>query len=81
MQFLARQGTARIRDCYPWQAPDEEAEMSRKDKSETDEKRKKDEKSDELERELEDSFPASDPPSLTQPNKSGAPDHKGDKAK
>jgi hypothetical protein len=55
--------------------------MSRKDKSETDEKRKKDEKSDELERELEDSFPASDPPSLTQPNKSGAPDHKGDKAK
>jgi hypothetical protein len=30
----------------------------------------------ELERELTDSFPASDPPSITQPNvKPGAPDH------
>lgn len=60
---------------------DEEAEMAGKEKSETDEKRKHDEESDELDRELEDSFPASDPPSLTQPSESGSPDHKGDKAK
>lgn len=60
----------------------EEAEMAGKDKSKTtDEKQKHDEKDDELERELEDSFPASDPPSLTQPSETGAPDHKGDKAK
>jgi hypothetical protein len=32
--------------------------------------------SEELERELEESFPASDPPSITQPGvKTGAPDH------
>ncbi|HET6377756.1 MAG TPA: hypothetical protein VFG05_05545 [Methylocella sp.] len=32
--------------------------------------------SEELERELEESFPASDPPSITQPGiKAGAPDH------
>lgn len=36
----------------------------------------------ELEQELEDSFPASDPPSLTQPRATaGAPDHKGRKGK
>ncbi len=55
--------------------------MNGKAKSETDEKRKHDETDDELERELEDTFPASDPPSLTQPSESGAPDHNGDKAK
>ena len=41
--------------------------MVKKAKSETDEKRKHDETDEELERELEDSFPASDPPSATQP--------------
>ena len=55
--------------------------MIRKAKIETDEKRKHDETDDALEEELEDSFPASDPPSLTQPSNAGAPDHKGDKAK
>jgi hypothetical protein len=55
--------------------------MVKKAKSETDEKRKHDETDEELERELEDSFPASDPPSATQPSEAGAPDHKGDKAK
>jgi hypothetical protein len=55
--------------------------MTTKAKIETDEKRKHDETDDSLEEELEDSFPASDPPSLTQPSKAGAPDHKGDKAK
>jgi hypothetical protein len=55
--------------------------MIGKAKSETDEKRKHDEMDDELERELEDTFPASDPPSLTQPSESGAPDHKGEQAK
>jgi hypothetical protein len=56
--------------------------MIEKAKSETDEKRKHDEKDEELERELEDSFPASDPPSATQPSvKASAPDHKGDQAK
>ena len=56
--------------------------MTGKAKSETDDKRKHDEADEELERELEDSFPASDPPSMTQPSgKTGAPDHKGDKAK
>jgi hypothetical protein len=59
----------------------EEAAMIGKAKSETDEKRKHDEMDDELERELEDTFPASDPPSLTQPSESGAPDHKGEPAK
>ena len=40
------------------------------------------EKDDELDQELEDSFPASDPPSTTQPNvTAGAPDHKGKKTK
>jgi hypothetical protein len=40
------------------------------------------EKDDELDQELEDSFPASDPPSMTQPNvTAGAPDHKGKKTK
>ena len=56
--------------------------MIEKAKSKTDEKRKHDETDEELERGLEDSFPASDPPSATQPSvKVGAPDHKGDKAK
>jgi hypothetical protein len=59
----------------------EEAGMIGKAKSETDEKRKHDEADEELERELEDSFPASDPPSMTQPSEAGTPDHKGDKAK
>lgn len=37
---------------------------------------------DELDQELEDSFPASDPPSMTQPKTSaGAPDHKAEKKK
>ena len=56
--------------------------MNEKTKSETDEKAKHDEKDEELEQELEDFFPASDPPSMTQPSvKAGAPDHKGEKAK
>ncbi len=50
--------------------------MIEKSKSETDEKAKHDEKDEELEHELEDSFPASDPPSMTQPNRTpGSPDH------
>ncbi|WP_294542168.1 hypothetical protein [uncultured Rhodoblastus sp.] len=55
--------------------------MIGKPKSKTDEKRKHDETDEKLEVELEDSFPASDPPSLTQPSAAGAPDHKDDKAK
>ena len=55
------------------------SEVGEKQKAE---KQKHDEADDELGRELEDSFPASDPPSMTQPcGKTGAPDHKGDKAK
>lgn len=54
--------------------------MIGKAKSETEEKRKHDEIDDELEEELKGSFPASDPPSLTQPGEAGAPDHKDDKA-
>lgn len=43
---------------------------------------KKAEQDEELEQELEDLFPASDPPSLTQPEVGpGAPDHKGGKPK
>ena len=59
--------------------------MIEKAKSESDEKQKAekqkhDEADDELGRELEDSFPASDPPSMTQPSgKTGAPDHRATK--
>ncbi|VTZ48635.1 conserved hypothetical protein [Methylocella tundrae] len=50
--------------------------MVDKDKTPTKEQISKDQKDEELEHELEDSFPASDPPSMTQPNGSpGAPDH------
>jgi hypothetical protein len=53
--------------------PDLLAKQQRAEKAEQDE---------ELERELEDSFPASDPPSVTQPNvTAGAPDHRGQKPK
>ena len=53
--------------------PDLLAKQQRAEKAEQDE---------ELERELEDSFPASDPPSVTQPNvTAGAPDHEGEKPK
>jgi hypothetical protein len=53
--------------------PDLLAEQRRAEKAEKDR---------ELERELEDSFPASDPPSATQPNvTAGAPDHRGQKPK
>jgi hypothetical protein len=59
--------------------------MTEKDKSDLAAKQRRAEKAEqdeELERELEDSFPASDPPSATQPNvTAGAPDHKGEKAK
>jgi hypothetical protein len=55
--------------------------MIDKAKPETNEKRKHDEVDEELNRELEDTFPASDPPSATQPSEAGAPDRKGDKAK
>ena len=55
--------------------------MIAKVKSESDKQRKHDETDDALERELEDSFPASDPPSSTQPTESGAPDHNGEKPK
>ena len=55
--------------------------MNKKAKSETAKERKHDAADDELERELEDTFPASDPPSLTQPIKSGAPDRKAARAK
>ena len=60
--------------------------MAEKAKSKTNEKPKQDphktSQNEELERELEDSFPASDPPSATQPNvTAGAPDHKGKKDK
>ncbi len=51
-------------------------------KAQAGEQLKKDQKAkdDELEEELEDSFPASDPPSITQPNGApGAPDHGGKK--
>jgi hypothetical protein len=53
-----------------------ESGMIEKSKSETDEKAKHDAEDEELEHELEDSFPASDPPSMTQPNRTpGSPDH------
>ena len=53
--------------------PDLLAKQQRAEKAEQDE---------ELERELEDSFPASDPPSVTHPSvAAGAPDHKGEKPK
>ena len=55
--------------------------MTEKEKSDIKEKQNHDEKDEELEQELEDSFPASDPPSRTQPNVMGRPDHKGEKAK
>jgi hypothetical protein len=55
--------------------------MIAKAKSDTNKKQQRDETDEALERELEDSFPASDPPSLTQPTESGAPDHKREKAK
>ncbi len=59
--------------------------MTEKAKSDLNEKQrraKKAEEDQELEQELEDSFPASDPPSATQPNvTAGAPDHKGGKPK
>jgi hypothetical protein len=55
--------------------------MNKKAKSKTTEERKHDATDDELERELEDTFPASDPPSLTQPGRSGAPDRKASDAK
>jgi hypothetical protein len=50
--------------------------MADKGKSKTKEKLSKDLQS-ELDRELADTFPASDPPSVTQPGTgTGAPDHK-----
>jgi len=67
-----------------WPSP-EEARMTEKDKPDllAEQRRaEKAEKDRELERELEDSFPASDPPSATQPNvTAGAPDHRGQKPK
>jgi hypothetical protein len=61
----------------------EGTEMTEKVKSKTNENIKPDtnkkSQGNELERELEDSFPASDPPSTTQPNTIGSPDHKGRK--
>lgn len=45
-------------------------------------KHQKEELDDELDRELADSFPASDPPSMTQPApKPGSPERKGSKSK
>ncbi len=55
--------------------------MIEKAKSETDKLRTHEEADEELDRELENSFPASDAPSATQPSEVGAPDHKDDKAK
>lgn len=59
--------------------------MTEKDKSDIAAKQRRAEKAEqdaELEQELEDSFPASDPPSVTQPSvTAGAPDHKGQKPK
>ena len=59
--------------------------MTEKDKSDIAAKQRRAEKAKqdaELERELEDSFPASDPPSVTHPSvAAGAPDHKGEKPK
>ncbi len=59
--------------------------MTEKDKSDIAAKQSRAEKAEqdaELERELEDSFPASDPPSVTHPSvTAGSPDHKGEKPK
>ena len=64
--------------------------MTEKDKSDIAAKQRRAEKAEaekaeqdaELEQELEDSFPASDPPSVTHPSvAAGAPDHKGEKPK
>ena len=57
--------------------------MTEKDKTDLAAKQRRADKTKqdaELEQELEDSFPASDPPSVTQPSvTAGAPDHKGEK--
>ncbi len=56
--------------------------MNQKAKSETDEELKRNENDEELEHELEDTFPASDPPSMTQPSvRPGAPNHKPEQKK
>jgi hypothetical protein len=59
--------------------------MTEKDKLDIAAKQRRAEKAEqdaELEQELEDSFPASDPPSVTHPSvAAGAPDHKGDQPK
>jgi hypothetical protein len=55
--------------------------MSEKDKTDVAKKERQVDR-DRKDEELEDSFPASDPPSPTQPNvTAGAPDHKGEKPK
>lgn len=56
--------------------------MNQKAKSETDEELKRNENDEELEHELEDTFPASDPPSMTQPSvRPGAPNYKPEQKK
>jgi hypothetical protein len=74
--FSPAEGTVRPSARYRCNRAAKEAGMNEKSKSETDEKAKHDEKDEELEHELEDTFPASDPPSMTQPSvKTGAPNH------
>lgn len=59
-----------------------ETSKSTKEKSAKTEKEARKEQEELLNHELEDSFPASDPPSLTQPTTEiGGPDRKRDKAK
>jgi hypothetical protein len=71
----------------PWRhAASWERTMTAKAKTKTDKKPKQEnsgtDKQKQLDRELADSFPASDPPSVTQPSvKSGAPERKPRKAK
>jgi hypothetical protein len=58
------------------------AETSKSTTKEKAAKTKKETHKEQLDRELEDSFPASDPPSLTQPTtEMGGPDRKRHKAK
>ena len=79
----ARWGERLRREPVHLLASTEGFSMTEKDKTDLAAKQRRADKTKqdaELEQELEDSFPASDPPSVTQPSvTAGAPDHKGEK--